>query len=171
VIEVLEPPAAGSTLVDAYREHYRPLVKLAGLLIDDVGACEEIVQDSFVQVFGTQRTLRDPQKLPAYLRSAVLNGARSRLRRKDVRRRLALVRSDDTAAGPEAGAVRADDRRAVLEAMRLLPDRQRDVLVLRYWLDLSEAEIAETLGISAGSVKTHASRGMHALARSLEDRR
>ena len=171
MIEVLEPPTAGSALTDAYREHYRPLVKLAGLLIDDVGVCEELVQDAFVHVFGTPRSLRDPARLPAYLRSAVLNGARSRLRRRDVRPRLAAVRVDDTPGQPETGAIRADDRRAVLEAMRSLPDRQRDVLVLRYWLDLSEAEIAETLDISAGTVKTHASRGMDALARLLEDRR
>jgi RNA polymerase sigma-70 factor (sigma-E family) len=173
VIVLDEPPPAApaSTLSEAYRANYRSLVKLAGLLLDDVGACEEVVQDAFVKVFGTARTLRDPDRLPAYLRSAVLNGARSRLRRRDVRGRLAVVRADSGPEQPEAGAVRRDDRRAVLEALRRLPDRQRDVLVLRYWMELSEAEIAETLGVSAGTVKTHASRAMDALARLLEDHR
>jgi RNA polymerase sigma-70 factor (sigma-E family) len=171
-IPVIDQPTSGTTLTDAYRTHYRSLVKLAGLLLDDRGACEEVVQDAFVSVFGKGRSLREPDRLPAYLRSAVLNGARSRLRKRDVRRRLAVVRDDaGAAAQPEAGALRADDRRVVLEAMRRLPERQREVLVLRYWLDLSEADIAETLGISAGTVKTHASRGMDALARLLEDYR
>jgi RNA polymerase sigma factor (sigma-70 family) len=144
-------------------------VKLASMYLDDVGTCEEVVQDAFVGVF--RHRPDDPAKLPAYLRSAVLNGARSHLRRQAVRRRERSVPPVALGLSPEIGAVMRDDQRAVLDAVRALPDRQRDVLVLRYWLDLSESEIAATLGIAGGTVKTHVSRGLDALARKLEDRR
>jgi RNA polymerase sigma-70 factor (sigma-E family) len=161
-------PGQGWPELDAlYREHYRSLVRLASLLVDDVGTCEEIVQDAFVAVHRRGPVLRDGAKAPAYLRSAVLNGARSHLRRREVRRRH-LSPVADPAPSAEAGAVAGDDQRRVLAALRSLPDRQRDVLTLRYYLDLSEAEIATTLGISPGSVKTHAHRGLAALAERLE---
>jgi RNA polymerase sigma factor (sigma-70 family) len=133
--------------------------------------CEEVVQDAFVSVFRSAARVRDESKLPAYLRSAVLNGARSQLRKRQVRTRLRSVDHPITeVASAEAGALIADERRAVIDALRTLPDRQRDVLVLRFYLDLSESEIAETLGIGGGTVKTHARRGLDALARTLEDR-
>jgi RNA polymerase sigma-70 factor (sigma-E family) len=153
-----------------FRAHYRDLVRLAALLVDDVGTCEEIVQEAFVQLHRRAEGLRDPERAPAYLRSAVLNGARSHLRHRRRGAHLRLVPPGD-AASAEAGAVLDDDRRAVLDAVRRLPDRQRDVVVLRYWLDLPEAEIAATLGIGAGTVKTHVKRAMHALAQDLEERR
>jgi RNA polymerase sigma-70 factor (sigma-E family) len=160
-----------TALEDLHRGHYRSLVRLASLLVDEVATCEELVQDAFVAVFRKPGLVRDQDKLPAYLRSAVLNGARSHLRARQVRDRaqpLRVVREPDS---PEAGAVMADDQRAVLDALRDLPDRQRDVLVLRFYLDLSEAQIAETLGIKAGTVKTHVRRGLEALATTLEDQR
>ncbi|MFL6205138.1 MAG: SigE family RNA polymerase sigma factor [Acidimicrobiales bacterium] len=158
----------GAALASAYREHYRSLVHLASLLVDDVGRCEEIVQDAFVKVWRRPPDLSGADRLPAYLRSAVLNGARSHLRRRGVERRhLRAVASP--AAAPEARLAADDDR--VLAALRSLPARQREVLALRYYLDLSEAEIADTLGISAGAVKTHAHRGLSTLAERLEDLR
>jgi len=163
-------PLVVADLADTYREHYRALVRLASLLLDDVGACEEVVQDAFVQVWQRGPALRTPDRLPAYLRSAVLNGARSRLRHRLVRRRhLAAV--PDPAPAAEATALAGDPDRTMLRALRELPVRQREVLALRYYLDLSEAEIAATLGISAGSVKTHAHRGLATLAEQLEDTR
>lgn len=165
----------GSVPVDLAALHlaeYRSLVRLAALLVDDVAACEELVQEAFVRLAARPGVLRDPAKAPAYLRSAVLNGARSLRRRRDPVPRLRLAGS--TAAGPEqpeAAAGRRDDEAAVLAALRRLPGRQRDVLVLRYWLDLPESEIALTLGIGPGTVKTHAKRGLDALASLLEDRR
>lgn len=159
-----------ATLAALHRDQYRSLVKLASLLIDDRATCEEVVQDAFVAVFRSAARVRDAQRLPAYLRSAVLNGARSHLRKRDVRTRLRSVRTDD-AASAETGAMVDDDRRAMLLALRSLPDRQRDVLVLRFYLDLSEAQIAETLGIGTGTVKTHTRRGLAALAEQLESRR
>jgi len=158
------------TLTALHREHYRSLVKLASILVDDVGTSEEIVQDAFVSVFRSSTRVRDEAKLPAYLRSAVLNGARTHLRKREVRQRLRVV-DDRVASSAEATALATDDQRAVLDALRSLPDRQRDVLVLRYYLDLPESEIAATLGIAAGTVKTHARRALDALTDLLEDRR
>lgn len=166
------PRAAGVDLASAYQEHYRSLVRLASLLVDDVGTCEEIVQDAFVSVWRRGVALREADRLPAYLRSAVLNGARSHLRHRQVRaRHLHAVADPATTPGADATALAGDADRSVLLALRDLPDRQREVLVLRYYLDLSEAEIAATLGISTGSVKTHAHRGLAALEAALEDQR
>jgi len=126
------------------------------------------VQDAFVNVWRRPPDLREEDRLPAYLRSAVLNGARSAVRRRGVERRHLRAVASPTEA-PEA-RLAADDHR-VLAALRSLPTRQREVLALRYYLDLSEAEIADTLGISPGAVKTHASRGLATLAQQLEDLR
>ncbi|HLT16065.1 MAG TPA: sigma-70 family RNA polymerase sigma factor, partial [Acidimicrobiales bacterium] len=147
----------------------RALVRLASLLLDDVATCEEVVQDAFVHVWRRPPALRDETRLAAYQRSAVLNWARSQRRRRGVRRRhLRSVGPPPTAPAAEATALAGDADDAVLRALRALPDRQREVLALRYYLDLSEAEIAATLGVSAGSVKTHAHRGLRALAEALE---
>jgi RNA polymerase sigma-70 factor (sigma-E family) len=161
----------GPALPELYRAHYRSLVKLASLLVDDVGTCEEIVQDAFVAVHRRGLDDLDEGKVLPYLRSAVLNGARSQLRKREVRRRLRPVPDAASTPSPERGAELSADRQQVLDALRALPDRQREVLVLRYWADLSEAEIARTLDIAPGSVKTHARRGLEALAARLEDLR
>lgn len=149
-----------------YEREYRKLVRLASVLIDDRATCEEIVQDAFVRTLVSWASVLDEAKAPAFLRSAVLNGARSRLRRRAVARRhpeapLAPMPSMETASV---------DHQVVIGALRRLPDRQRDCVVLRYYLDLPEREIAATLGISNGSVKTHLHRGLATLAASLEDR-
>lgn len=164
-------PGPTPALEDLYREHYRSLVRLASLLVDDVPTCEEVVQDAFVALHRRGVDGIEPARAPAYLRSAVLNGARSHLRKRQVRRRLAPVPEPDASAGSDAAPLLGPDRRVVLDAVRSLPDRQREVLVLRYWLDLGEAEIAEVLGIAPGTVKTHARRGLDALAAHLEDLR
>jgi RNA polymerase sigma-70 factor (sigma-E family) len=150
-----------------FEQHYSHLVRLAAVLIDDVGSCEEIVQEAFAKLL-TARPGPAPGKEAPYLRSAVLNGARSRLRRRQVRRRNA-----DPAPPPhpaaEQEAVHNLETRRVLEALRSLPPRQAEVLALRFQADLSEVEIAETLDISTGSVKTHASRGIANLRARLGD--
>src|SRR5690242_5135013 len=95
-----------ATLAELHRDHYRSLVKLASLLVDDRATCEEVVQDAFVAVFRSTNRLRDEAKLPAYLRSAVLNGARSHLRKRQVRARLRSVDAPITeAASAETGAL------------------------------------------------------------------
>lgn len=150
-------------LAALYREHARQLVRLAVLLVDDVGIAEEIVQDAFVLVY---RKLDQVERPVAYLRTTVVNLSRSRLRRRYVAlRHPGLVERDASPA--DDGIAMSDDQRAVITALQRLPRRQREVLVLRYWSELSEDEIAATLGISNGSVKTHAHRGMAALEREL----
>ena len=160
-----------TTVADAYdldrlyREHYRSLVRLASILVDDVATCEELVQDAFVAVLRRAGGWADADKAPAYLRSAVLNQARSHLRKQQVRRR--WLRSVDPPVdlrGADSAALLDAESTEMLTALRSLPERQREVLALRYYLDLSEAEIAATLGIGTGSVKTHAHRGLAALA-------
>lgn len=150
-----------------FREHYPSLVRLACLLLDERGAGEEVVQDAFVKLHGSAHRIDDPAAAPAYLRSIVMNLARSRMRRRLVARRHRPAPGGDAPAA-EVDAMLREDQRQVLDALRSLPARQRACLALRYYGDLTEAEIAETLGISRGSVKTHVSRGMAALASKLE---
>jgi RNA polymerase sigma-70 factor (sigma-E family) len=158
---------ADASLERLYDEHYVRLVRLSVLLLGDVGRAEEVVQDAFVALH--QRWSRlEGANLPAYLRQSVVNRSRSSLRHLRVvdRHRPDAPRTEPGADHP----VLADSRRRqVVEALAGLPRRQREVLVLRHYLDLSEREIAETLGISTGSVKTHASRGSAALRTSLAD--
>jgi RNA polymerase sigma-70 factor (sigma-E family) len=153
-------------LAELHREHYARLVRLACLLVDERGAGEEVVQEAFVRVYRSWPRVEQPL---TYLRSTVMNLARSRMRhRLVVRRRVEPM--TPPGLSPEERAVLLDDHQEVLDAMRTLPRRQHECLVLRYYLDLSEAEIAAALGISNGSVKSHSSRGLAALARQLEER-
>ena len=162
--------SADVAVTELYAAHWQPLVRLAWLLLHDAGEAEEVVQDAFVALHGHWTTLRDPAAAAAYLRRSVLNGARSALRHRGVEERWAAsVRGgpDDpavrTGASAEDAAVADISRETVLAALARLPARQREVLVLRYYLDLGEAQIADALDISPGSVKTHASRGLAAL--------
>jgi RNA polymerase sigma-70 factor (sigma-E family) len=158
---------AAEGLVDLYRKHYASLVRMASLLLHDVGAAEDVTQDAFAKVHLAWGRIREPEKALAYVRSAVLNGARSRMRHLHVVDRHRPEPGRDTQSA-EAGALSGEEHREVIAALRALPVRQRECLALRYYLGLSEAEIAETLGISAGSVKTHTHRGMAALEKTLE---
>ena len=156
---------ADVALEQLYDAHYVRLVRLAVLLLGDVGRAEEVVQDSFVAIYRRWDRMGDVDA-PAYLRQTVVNRSRS------VLRHLSVVRKHPPHApvdepGADHDVLRAAQRRAVTDAMAALPRRQREVLALRYYLELSEREIAETLGISAGAVKSHASRGADALRRSL----
>jgi RNA polymerase sigma-70 factor (sigma-E family) len=158
---------ADEALTALYAAQYRQLVRLATFLLHDQGAAEEIVQDAFVAMHSSWRRLRDPEKAEAYLRQAVVNRSRSGLRHRKVEAKYAPKPAPD-APSAEYGAMGALERRTVIDALRSLPQRQREVLVLRYYADLSEAQIAGTLGISQGAVKSHASRGMAALRSTLE---
>lgn len=160
-------PDADSAVTALYAAHYRSLVRLAALLVDDVGSAEEVVQDAFVRMHGSWRRLRDPEAAVGYLRTTVVNLARSRLRHRQVVRKHAPKPMPD-AASAEHGALERLEHDRVVAALRGLPGRQRECLVLRYYGDLSEAQIAEAMGISAGAVKSHASRGMAALRAALE---
>ena len=156
-----------------HREHYASLVRLATLVVGDVGLAEQVTQDAFVKLQLHWGGLRRLEKAPAYLRSAVLNGARSQLRRHKVRDRHDARRTvSPTVATPEAAALGREEHERVVAALRRLPERQREAVALRYYLDLSEADIAAAMGVSAGSVKSHLHRGLATLARHLgeEDR-
>jgi len=163
---------ADEALIALYTSHYRSLVRLSTLLLHDQAAAEDVVQDAFVAMHSSWRRLRDSEKALAYLRQAVVNRSRSRLRHLKVadRKAPALLSTDSVAGLPSAehGALAALERERVMRALRSLPVRQREVLVLRYYADLSEAQIAEAMGISTGAVKSHASRGMGALRERLE---
>jgi RNA polymerase sigma-70 factor (sigma-E family) len=161
---------ADEALEQLYAAHWRQLVRLSVLLVRDVGTAEEVVQDAFIAVHRRWGRLRDPDKALAYLRQTVVNQSRSAIRHRMVVARHA-ARGPDPEPEPEHPAEVVGRRAAVLEAMRALPQRQREVLALRYYLDLSEAEIAATLGISRGAVKSHASRGASALRELLKGER
>lgn len=143
-----------------FAAHYPSLVRLVAGLLDDDSECEEVVQDAFAGLIEAASPPAVGREL-AYLRVAVLNGARSRLRRRGVRRRFLRLVADDESVTDASDAVASRvDHQRVLDIIRSLPDRQAEVLLLRFQADLSEAEIADTLGISTGSVKTHAHRGV-----------
>jgi RNA polymerase sigma-70 factor (sigma-E family) len=158
---------ADEALVALYTAHYRSLVRLSALLLRDTPAAEDVVQDAFVAMHKSWRGLRDPEKALAYLRQAVVNRSRSRLRHLKV-----VDKHAETTVGyapsAETGALQSLQHDEVMAAVRRLPQRQREVLVLRYYADMSEAQIAEAIGISPGAVKSHASRAVAALRHNLE---
>src|SRR5271165_1829068 len=150
-----------------YTTHYRSLVRLAALLVRDVGTAEEVVQDSFVAMHGGWRRLRDSDKALSYLRQSVVNRSRSVLRHRVVVDRNAPKPAPDMPSA-EHGAIALFERSAVISALRTLPPRQREALVLRFYADMSEAQIADAMQISRGAVKSHTARAMQALRTVLE---
>ncbi|HET7689711.1 MAG TPA: SigE family RNA polymerase sigma factor [Nocardioidaceae bacterium] len=163
---------ADEAVEQLYAAHYRQLVRLSVLLVRDRETAEEVVQDAFVAMHGRWRSLREPDKGLAYLRQTVVNRSRSVLRHRGVERRYAdvLPLPATEVPGADDAALATERRTRVLEALRELPQRQREVIALRYYLDLSEEDIATTLGISRGAVKSHASRGAATLRTLLEER-
>jgi RNA polymerase sigma-70 factor (sigma-E family) len=158
---------ADHLLTEIYLGEYRSLVRLAVLLLHDVSTAEEVVQEAFIAMHTGWRRLRDTEKALSYLRQAVVNRSRSVLRHRTVVDKNAPKHVPDEPSA-EAGAIALLERSAVVAALRRLPDRQREAIVLRYYADLSEADIAATMGISRGAVKSHTARGMTALKSVLE---
>jgi RNA polymerase sigma-70 factor (sigma-E family) len=165
--QLVDQPSTITAVRDLYERHYARLVRLAVLLVGDVGRAEEIVQDAFVDLVARWRTIRDPGAAASYLRRCVVNGARSHLRHRAVVNRQP-VRQPSQVNSAETDALVQFEHERCLALLSELPGRQREVLVLRYYGQLSEAEIADTLGISRGAVKTHSSRGLHALRTAME---
>lgn len=177
-VEAAVGSAAGLDLRDVEREaaitrlfdrHHTQLLRLAALLGAD-GDAEDIVAEAFCELHRRWGRLRDPDAALPYLRSVLVNLARMRVRH------LQVVRRHPESPPPDVGsaeheAVLREDQREVAAALAALPPRQREALVLRYWLDLREAEVAAAMGISAGAVKAHTARGMATLTRLLEGRR
>ncbi len=164
-----DPGDRRAALADLWREEYRHLVRLAVLLVDRRDLAEEIVQEAFVKLDRAWDRVDDQDRRPAYLRSIVCNLSRSGLRRRRLARRVRPEPQPDAAAA-EHHAMLRDDQRAVLDALATLSERQRQCLVLRFYDDGTETQIAEALGISVGSVKTHLHRGLRAMAERLEER-
>lgn len=182
-LAVMEPPTrrtspdADAALTEVYDAHWVSLVRLAWLLLRDQSRAEEVVQDAFIATYPRIAELRATGGAVAYLRRSVVNGCRSVQRRQGVERRylrrhlesvdLPGRRAD---ASAESGALDHDAHAHMVAALQQLPRRQREVLVLRYYLDLSEAQIADALAISPGAVKSHASRGLATLRTLVEGR-
>jgi RNA polymerase sigma-70 factor (sigma-E family) len=158
---------ADAAVARLYRSHWTPLVRLAAVLTRDASVAEEIVQDAFVQLHQRWDGLSDRAAAQAYLRTSVVNRARSALRHRGVEERYRQPGAP-APAGPEERAVQADADARVMIALRTLSRRQQEVLVLRYFGDYSEQDIAATLGLSKGAVKSHAHRGLAALRAALD---
>ncbi len=148
-----------------YRTQRLSMVRLALLLVDDRETAEDVAQDAFAALHRRWQSLRTEDAAIGYLRTCVVNGARSVLRRRRTVRRQPQPDADlFVAESADRRVLLAEEHREVIAAMRRLPARQREVIVLRYWSELSEPQIAATLGISVGSVKSSASRGRDAIA-------
>ncbi len=153
-------------VVALFEQEGSSLVRLARLFVDDRNAAEDLVQEAFIRLARSAGRIEDRTKAAAYLRSIVLNLARDQNRRGLVSLRHQLPFDDGRASVEDEIALR-DDQRRVIEALRDLPHRQRDCLVLRYYHELGIADIAATLSLSPNSVKTHLQRGLAALERNL----
>jgi RNA polymerase sigma-70 factor (sigma-E family) len=159
---------ASTTMATLFREHHAELVRLALFMVGDLSTAEDVVQDVYASLHKRWSQLAAPDAVLPYVRAAVLNGCRSVHRRRVIARRVGAARRDEPPQqSAESEAILSEDRREVLAALARLPHRRREVLVLRYYLGLSEAEIAAVLGISTGTVKSTAARGLAALARDL----
>ena len=160
-------PAADQAVTVLYHSHYAALVREAALLVGDAATAEDVVQDCFIAVHRAWWRVRDPGTAVFYLRRSVINKSRSVLRRRAVADRHPVLRERPLPSA-EDSALAAAGVSAVRAALRALPVRQREVLVLRYYADLSETQIAAVMGISRGTVKVHAARARNALRAALE---
>ncbi len=166
--EATSRESCGEVFAAVYQRHYRPLVRLAAYLLSDPLAAEDIVQEAFVRVESRRLADKEGDYGLGYLRRTVVNLTRSSWRRRMVVRRKfpELVAS---AARVDHSAYEAFQRLQMVQALQGLPRRQMEVIVLRYYEDLTEAEIAQVLGVSVGAVKGYCSRGLTALRQRLED--
>jgi len=152
-----------------FDEHYPGLCRLAALLLGDVAAAEEVVQEAFLRTFSGWWRLRQPDRADRYLRTTVVNLARSRVRRRAVEGsgNRTVWAGELVRAHSEWDVERTGDVMAILDALRVLPPRQRQAVVLRYYADLPEAEVATALGCSVGTVKSQLFKARATLARAL----
>lgn len=177
-LSVLNPVVGGAaaprpdqpqTIDDIYRTHRMGMVRLAILLVDDINSAEDVVQDAFAGLYRQWDQLRDTQAAIGYLRTAVVNGSRSMLRRRRTARAYVPPHSAD-ARSAESMAMLTAEHQSVISALGELAPRQREILVLRYYGGLSEAEIAATTGLTAGTVKSTASRAVAKLGDVIRDK-
>jgi RNA polymerase sigma-70 factor (sigma-E family) len=154
-----------------FRRNWLAMVRLAGLLVDDVASAEDVAQDAFVSYQRHRDSLHSADADVAYLRKCVINGARSVVRRRIVSRRHAELATDLVVESPDTAVLACAANSDVMAVIRRLPRRQREVLILRYWVDLRHAEIARLLGVSESTAKSTASRALDALEQLLEETR
>jgi len=169
LLSAREPDTAadGDAAVAAlYARHALGLTRLAQVMLGDRAAAEDVVHDAFAGLYRRWGHLSDAGKAQAYLRSAVLNGCRSALRRAG---RTPVAQTVEHAPDAAAALLASQARQSVLAALRRLPDRQREALVLRYYLDLSDGEIAAAMSIGTSTVRSTVHRGLAALERMLSE--
>jgi RNA polymerase sigma-70 factor (sigma-E family) len=164
-------PGDGDAAVTAlYQAHAVGLIRLAVVMLGDRQAAEDVVQDAFCGLYRRWQYLDDSAKALGYVRSATLNGCRSALRaRVRSARRPPPPAAASESDSAETAALLGEEHREVLAALRRLPDRQREALVLKFYLDLSEPQIAASMGVSQGTVKSTTSRALAALGRQLRE--
>jgi RNA polymerase sigma-70 factor (sigma-E family) len=155
--------ASPAHVADLYRAHLPGATRLAYLLTGDRATAEDVAQEAFLRVASRLGGLRDEGAFGAYLHRAVVNGVRNRARRLRLERRHAPA----PATPYELPDVATRD--VLWDALLRLPNRQRAALVLRFWLDLTEAQIAERLGCRPGTVKSTVARGLAALRTDLAE--
>jgi RNA polymerase sigma-70 factor (sigma-E family) len=162
----------GVTAADAVSDLYQAtalgLIRLAHVILGDRHAAEDVVQEAFCNLYRRWDRLTHVDGLEYYVRASVLNGCRSVLRRSAVRSRRMLY--ELPAPSPEAAVLGREERDELIRAVDVLPARQRETLVLRYYLDLSDAEIAGLMGVRPSTVRSAAHRALHTLARTLKER-
>ncbi len=154
-----------------YDAHAISMIRIALIMLGDRAAAEDVVQDAFFGLYRRWSKLSDPANALTYVRSAVLNGCRDTLKRqaRRDRRDRAAARSWQDVDSAEALALIGEDQRRILVAVRQLPGRQREALVCRFYLDMSEEETARAMGISRGTVKSATSRAVAAIGRMLKE--
>ena len=166
----LSPTNTAPELARLYEIHAPRLVGMMWAFLGDRASAEDVVQDTFLRVGQRWRDIRDPSRAPAYLRSTAFNLARSRLRRRVVALRH-MPEFPTPGPSAEEGTILRADQEEVAAALRSLPARQRACLILRYYDDMTDSQIAIDLGLSPSSVKTHIARGLASLESRLEGRR
>jgi RNA polymerase sigma-70 factor (sigma-E family) len=167
------PRDAAAAVSALYQTHAVGLIRLAVVMLGDRAAAEDVVQDAFIGLYRSWSRLADTSNALGYVRSSVLNRCRSEFRRRmRAERRAARQTAPNDAASAEVMALISEEHREVLLALRRLPPRQREALVLRFYLDLPVPEIAAAMGVTEGTVKSTTSRGLGALGQLLkEDKR
>jgi RNA polymerase sigma-70 factor (sigma-E family) len=160
--------ASGREVTALYKAHALSLTRLAYIMLGDRPAAEDVVQDAFLGLYKRWGHLRDRASAPGYLRASVLNGCRVALRSRNRRNDPTTV-SELPWESAEATALVGEEQRHLLLAIRTLPPRQREALVLRYYLDLSEEETARSMGIRRGTVKSATSRALAALGQRMQE--
>jgi RNA polymerase sigma-70 factor (sigma-E family) len=153
-----------------YQAHALGLVRLAVLMVGDQPTAEDVVQDAFLALYRRWPSLKDPDRALAYARASVLNGCRMVHRTNSRHEGITLAAPDDTESAEET-ALLGEASREVLAALRRLPARQREAVVLRYYLDMTEDQAAQAMRVSRGTVKSATSRGLAALGRLLKEER